>query len=261
MISVCIPTYNGENYIEQQILSILSQLKENDEIIISDDSSTDKTLNIINSINDKRIKVIHHLKNKQHFPFSYTTSNIENALRYAKGDYIFLCDQDDVWLKNKIELFLQSFNKYNIILSDCSITDYDLNILVHSKMKFENVHTGILRNLYKCGYLGCCMAFKKELLKYILPIPHTVPHDLWIGIIGKYYGNFGIIQQPTMLYRRHDKNVSSTNNKLIKKQKKDATITMKKNENSFSYRFSYRLYTLLHFLNRIITSSKNITNI
>ena len=89
MISVCIATYNGEHYINQQLKSILSQLSYNDEIIISDDSSNDKTINIIESFNDKRIKL---LKYQKYFNPIY---NFENTLKNVSGDYIFLSDQDD----------------------------------------------------------------------------------------------------------------------------------------------------------------------
>ena len=97
MISVCIATYNGEKYIKQQLLSILKQIKVNDEIIISDDHSTDKTFNIIKSFNDTRIKFFLNNKGKGY------TRNFENALEKAHGDIIFLSDQDDIWIDNKVE--------------------------------------------------------------------------------------------------------------------------------------------------------------
>ena len=84
MISVCIATYNGEKYIKEQMISILKQLSEKDEIIISDDSSTDRTIEIIENIKDSRIKI---LKNRK---FSQPSLNFENALKSSKGDIIFL---------------------------------------------------------------------------------------------------------------------------------------------------------------------------
>ncbi|MCD8291094.1 MAG: glycosyltransferase, partial [Prevotella sp.] len=96
-VSVCIATYNGEKYIEEQIRSILSQLSDNDEVIISDDGSHDQTLSLIQSIGDKRIKIF---QNEGRHGFKY---NFENTLKKVQGDYIFLCDQDDVWLPNKVQ--------------------------------------------------------------------------------------------------------------------------------------------------------------
>src|SRR5665648_141557 len=91
MISVCLPTHNGSKYIIQQLNSIICQLKEEDEIIISDDSSEDNTCELIQAINDKRIKIYREGK------FSSYVFNFENAIKHARGDHIFLCDQDDVW--------------------------------------------------------------------------------------------------------------------------------------------------------------------
>ncbi len=110
MVSVCIATHNGEEYIESQISSILPQLRENDEIIVSDDGSKDRTLDIVNAFKDKRIKV-HILKSepvlKKHSNFYNATKNFENAIKNANGDFIFLCDQDDIWYNNKIEICLK----------------------------------------------------------------------------------------------------------------------------------------------------------
>ena len=96
MISVCIATYNGERFIREQIDSILRQLSSDDEIIVSDDGSTDDTISIINSIDDKRIRIIEGPR--KHSP----THNFECAMKEAKGYYIFLADQDDVWKPNKV---------------------------------------------------------------------------------------------------------------------------------------------------------------
>ena len=105
MLTVCIATYNGEKYIRQQLNSVLIQLGENDEVIISDDSSSDATVEIVRSFNDSRIKLL--VDNK----FSSPVRNFENALKYATGDYIFLCDQDDIWLPDKVKSMLPYLKK------------------------------------------------------------------------------------------------------------------------------------------------------
>ena len=107
MNTVCIATYNGEKYIKEQIDSILLQIASDDEIVISDDGSSDDTINIINSLNDKRI---HLYINEGKHGFK---SNFENAIKRAMGNYIFMSDQDDVWFPNK----------YNAILSYLKIND------------------------------------------------------------------------------------------------------------------------------------------
>ncbi len=96
MISVCMATYNGEKYIERQLDSILAQLKENDELIISDDGSTDRTAEILARYGtDKRIRILHG-------SFHSPIYNFENAIKQAQGDYIFMADQDDIWLPGRI---------------------------------------------------------------------------------------------------------------------------------------------------------------
>ena len=98
MISVCMATYNGEKYLREQVGSILTQLGENDELVVSDDGSTDSTIDILKSYNDPRIKIF--INTGRHG----VNSNFENALRHADGDYIFLSDQDD---KCHISIFFQ----------------------------------------------------------------------------------------------------------------------------------------------------------
>src|SRR5674476_13034 len=115
MISVCLTTYNGEEYILEQIQSILCQIGNDDEVIISDDGSTDHTLKILNKQEDHRIKIYHNNNSKG------IISNIENALTYAKGDIIFLADQDDVWLPNKVRICSEALINNNLVISDCYV--------------------------------------------------------------------------------------------------------------------------------------------
>ena len=112
MISVCIATYNGGAFIKRQLYSILPQLGENDEVVIADDGSTDDTLPIIESLNDKRIKIIEGPH--RHSPIW----NFEKALKAAKGDYIFLSDQDDEWMPNKVKVTLPYLKTADCIVSD-----------------------------------------------------------------------------------------------------------------------------------------------
>ena len=122
MITVCIATFNGEKYIREQLNSILFQLSLQDEVIVSDDGSTDNTISIIKSFNDNRIKIIDGVH--RHSP----TLNFEKALKEAKGDYIFLADQDDVWKDDKVKICLKWLQHYDCIISDAEVTDENLNI-------------------------------------------------------------------------------------------------------------------------------------
>lgn len=110
MISVCIATYQGEKYIREQLASILCQLDDADEIIVSDDGSTDRTLDIIRQMADHRIKIVEGPH--RHSP----TLNFERALQEARGDYIFLADQDDVWKPDKVQVCMKWLQEYDLSL-------------------------------------------------------------------------------------------------------------------------------------------------
>jgi glycosyltransferase involved in cell wall biosynthesis len=243
MISVCVVTYNGEKYIKEQIDSIISQLKNDDEIIVSDDESTDDTINILKSYKDLRIKIFIHKKQPQKYKVGYTAKNLENALKYARGDIIFLSDQDDVWLSNKVIDMKLALKEADLVLSDCSIVDKNLNNIIISKFEMEKVKINAFRNFYRSGYLGCCMAFRRTVLDYVLPFPANTPHDFWIALTVGTKGKFKLLNTQTMLYRRHENNVTSNNPNLSKIHN-----GMLQNKNSLLTKFSCRFDLLLAFL-------------
>ena len=204
MISVCVATYNGEKFIREQIDSILCQLSSDDEIIVSDDGSTDGTIVIINCIGDKRIRIIEGPR--KHSP----TFNFENALKEAKGDYIFLADQDDVWKTNKVEVCMKWLQKYDCVVSDAQVTDSNLNPLYPSLYAIMQVRQGHIYNtVWKNGYTGCCMAFRRNILEASLPFPKDIPmHDIWIGNVAAYKYNVKFISDKLVLFRRHEDTIS-----------------------------------------------------
>ena len=206
MISVCMASYNGEKYIAEQIASILSQLGENDELIVSDDCSTDHTIDVVNSFKDSRIKIFIN-----HGVHGYT-GNFYNALLHANGDYIFLSDQDDVWCPNKVSITLEYLKEYDFVVSDAKEVDAKLSVISESRIKKYGVKGGFWPNLLRSRYIGCCMAFNYRLLKAIFPVPtytNRYPHDLWIALIGDGYFNSHLIVEPLVLYRRHGSNASN----------------------------------------------------
>lgn len=243
MITVCMATFNGEKYLREQIDSILAQIGQNDELVVSDDGSTDKTLDILGNYQDSRIKIYHHGKTQQKFSFGYTTANFGNALSYAKGDYIFLADQDDVWLAGRVEKMIEKLQSVDVVISDCEIVDENLRILIPSKFKAEGIYTGAIRNIIKCTYLGCTMAFRHSVLDYVLPFPKNVPHDLWIGMLIKFGGKIEVLDEPTIMYRRHMNNVSATSGVVV-----ETGASLPKNTNTLRFRLSYRLILLKEYL-------------
>ena len=203
MISVCIATYNASRYIREQIDSVLIQLNLDDEIVVADDGSSDDTLVILNSINDNRIKIL-----TSHCNLGIV-KNFERALYAVKGEIIFLCDQDDIWLPNKVIECVRCLEASLLVVTDCTVVDSELSCLYKSFFALRNSKKGFVHNLYKNSYIGCCMAFRKGLLFYALPIPSKVPmHDIWLGILAELYGKVTFLPKPLLLYRRHADNAS-----------------------------------------------------
>lgn len=230
MITVCMATYNGEKYIEEQLESVLMQLHSNDEVIISDDGSGDSTVDLIRTFNDPRIRLL--VGNN----FFSPTQNFENTLKYAKGDYIFLCDQDDVWLPDKVESMLQYLLQYDLVVSDCKVVDAELNVISQSFFMGRSSGKGFWKNLIKNTYLGCCIAFRKEVLGYILPFPRNIAmHDIWIGLSVEMHSNSFFLPRQLILYRRHGSNVS---------------FGGEGSKYSLMYKIKYRLCMLFYLLKR-----------
>lgn len=199
-------TYNGEKFLHEQVDSILDQLTSDDELIVSDDGSTDKTIEILESYNDSRIKIFH---NQNHHGVN---GNFENALRNANGDYIFLSDQDDVWLPDKVKTCIDALQKHDCIVHDAIVVDSTLKITSPSFFEERKSGNGFWKNIYKNTYLGCCMAFQRKILKAVLPIPDSKSffHDNWIGAIADARFNLSFLPFKGIYFRRHDFNTSCT---------------------------------------------------
>lgn len=201
MVSVALAAYNGEKYIRQQLESVLKQLEENDEVVISDDNPDGGTYSAVKDLieSDSRIKYIHG-------PKKGVIKNFENAIKNTKGDYIFLCDQDDVWLEGKVNaLKAELEGGALVVMHDAIITDENLNSVENSFFKFNGSQKGYLKNIIKNSYIGCCMAFSSKLKEKILPFPEKLPmHDQWIGLMGEKSGKVSFVDKPYIYYRRHE---------------------------------------------------------
>lgn len=228
-ISVCMATYNGEKYIKEQIDSILLQLSNSDELIISDDNSTDNTINIIKQILDSRIKLFFNSEKGY-------TSNFENALNKVQGDIIFLSDQDDMWLPNKVEVCLKELESYDFVVSDCAMINTNNEIISDSYFGVRSVKKSQLGNLVKFGFLGCCLAFRADILKKALPFPanrRLCTHDNWLFLVGAFLFKYKVLDDKLIHYRRHSNNFST----LISKS-------------SLWFKIKYRVYLCFFLIKR-----------
>jgi glycosyltransferase involved in cell wall biosynthesis len=225
-------TYNGEKYIKEQLESILLQLGIDDEVIISDDMSTDKTIKIIETFNDSRIHIYQNSKEKGY------TKNFENALEKTTGDIIFLADQDDIWIHNKVKNMKKYLLEYDFVVSDNIIVDEKLNTIHKSHFQIYKTKQGFIRNLLLPRYVGACMAFKKEVLQTSLPFPKNAKlsaHDYWICLIAELFFQVYKLDEPLIKYRRHASNTSSGGYKSM---------------NNLFHKLNVRIYTLIHLLKR-----------
>lgn len=214
-ISVALAAYKGEKYIAGQIESILSQLGADDELIVSDDYPSGKTKAIVEDFaaKDGRVK---YLEGKG----KGVVKNFENALNACSGDVIFLCDQDDVWLPDKVRTVMAEFeNGAQLVMHDASITDADLNVTNPSCFSVHGANASMCKNLLKNTFVGCCMAFTKDLLSETMPFPEGIAmHDWWIALVAlKKKRKTVLIEKPLILWRRHGENV--TGNKTTTAQK------------------------------------------
>ena len=208
-------SYNGSRYIMNQLKSILGQLAKNDQLVIVDDCSLDSTVRIIESLKDPRIKLFKNTRNIG------VVGTFNRALKNAHGDIILLSDQDDEWLDNKVS-FIRNFfisNNIDMVVHDAKIMQ-DGNIVTNSLFKQIGSSGGLFKNIYSNSYTGCCMAFRRSILRKVLPIPNKkgIFHDAWIGIVAKFY-KFRIIfiATPLIFYNRHESNVSTMKRRSILK--------------------------------------------
>lgn len=212
-LSVCMATRNGSRFVARQMESILRQLGPDDEVVVSDDSSSDDTIAVIRSFGDERIRI---------FPdnrFSSPVYNFENALVHARGDIIALADQDDVWLDGKVARIKEAMasrpERYYLLVMNGRIVDEAEQLIEASIFARTRGRRGLLKNWFDNSYMGCCMAFRRDLLELALPFPPRLPmHDWWLGLLCDARGMVEFMPEPTMLYRRHGGTVTDLRRRI-----------------------------------------------
>jgi GT2 family glycosyltransferase len=203
-ISVCMAAYNGEQYITAQLQSILVQLSNNDEVVVVDDGSTDGTRDRVRSLRDDRIRLIEHEHNQG------MSHAFEDAIRGASNSILFLSDQDDLWVPDKISTIRQAFidnPRVTLIVTDSSLIHADGSLLLESYLgRYGPFRPGFWANLVRNRYGSHNLAFQTSILSEILPLPHkhAVRHDHWIGLRHSLaHGDALYIDRPFTLSRRH----------------------------------------------------------
>lgn len=221
-VDILLATYNGEQYLREQLNSILSQSYSNFRLLISDDLSTDSTREILAEYveKDKRIIIFNQEKNLG------VVKNFEFLLKKVENKYYMFSDQDDIWKENKIEKSIQTLEETNsdLVYTDLEVVDENLNVTYESYWKLKGIYNKIKKyNNFKSLYLnnfvtGCTILSKKEFIKEVLPLPNTskfVLHDYWIPLILSQKHKITYIEEPLIKYRQHK------NNKVGSKKKTD----------------------------------------
>ena len=211
-VSIALCTYNGERYIQEQLDSLLSQTRLPDEIIVSDDGSTDQTVSIVKATLSA-LNIKHHI----YTPLEKlgVFKNFEFCMSQCTGDVIFPCDQDDIWKPTKIERHLSEHLKHpkmNLVYSNADVIlkdiDHYLYPLWNPKEIASNRYHRLSNIVYKGRSIaGFCMSIKKDFFNAILPIPNQVYHDDWCATCAAVSNSIIGIPESLAYYRQHGDNV------------------------------------------------------
>ena len=241
MISVCMAVFNGELHLEEQLRSILIQLSDRDEVILVDDCSQDASEALIEGMRDSRITILRNSINVG------PAASFARAISHAKGRYIFLSDQDDVWKPNKVATMCGVFDSTRslVLVSDARIVDSNHNVLFNSFFALRRSGPGFWHNLYKNGFVGCCMAFRSEVKDFVLPFPDSkAMHDEWIGLCASIAGEVKFISNILIDYRRHENNVTQLGHgslpSMVRKRIKFAFYILRRLPRILAWRFTAR---------------------
>lgn len=209
-VSIALCTYNGERYLQEQLDSYCQQTQLPHELVICDDGSTDKTLEIIEAFKPPFPKKIFHSKR------AGVAKNFERCIGLCQGDIIFTSDQDDVWLPKKIETLLaplQDNEEIQATFCDALLVNADLSpknetfwasngFTDHEKLRIKKgdpLSVFIKHNVAA----GTTMAFRKSASAYYLPIGGSWIHDYWVATILSCLGSIRAVNEPLVLYRQH----------------------------------------------------------
>lgn len=224
MITILMASYNGERFIAEQIESLLSQTEQNFTLHIHDDCSTDKTWQILCDFSAKYPQKIIVHKNETNS--GGAKWNFLQMLLAYQDEYVMLCDQDDVWLPNKIEITLSAMQKAQASYGD------DAAILVHTDLavvdeKLQQIHASF-REMSHLDYqrvalkdqlvqntmTGCTAMLNKQLQAYVKQLPdYCIMHDWWLMLIAASFGHIVTLDQETpILYRQHSSNAIGAKN-------------------------------------------------
>lgn len=221
-VSIVLATYNGASHLEEQLDSIFENTYTDWILEICDDGSTDRTLEIIGEYQEKYPgKILLHQNEENQ---GVTVNFLEGAKR-AQGEYVMFCDQDDVWLPEKIEKTLHFMKEQEkmegektpiVVFTDASLVDGVLRTLNDSFFDYNGLRTDqidLAHLLIENKVIGCTSMFNRAVVERIIRFPTMARyHDWWIALIGATFGKIAFLNEPTMKYRQHGANVVGAQN-------------------------------------------------
>jgi glycosyltransferase involved in cell wall biosynthesis len=219
-VSVCMAVHNGKKYLKNQLDTIITQLGQDDELVVVDDASVDGSAELIESLTDTRIKIVRLTKNIG------VNKAFEIAISYATKPIIVLSDQDDVWPPGRISILLECLFHHNVtcVVGNQRTIDaqgspfkhYFPNTLVDARrssvLDILDIFSG------QSPYFGCCMAFDAKLKSILLPFPSNIDsHDLWIALCSAIVARNASTIEIVTHRRVHGSNLSIINRRLLEK--------------------------------------------
>lgn len=221
-VSVALASYNGKQFIGEQLDSILAQLEINDELVISDDGSTDGTWELVveRAKADSRIKPVRN-------EGSGVVDNFNSALARCTGEVVFISDQDDVWLPGKRRAMLAALNDSGADLAVHRWRRVDKSgaPIEGAPQPGDDFELGFFKNLAASRYSGCCMALDWRALHYVLPLPEAVlNYDRWVGLACEAFGKVVKVDDVLLDHRIHGANATPKGRGFFEKVRERATI-------------------------------------
>lgn len=217
-IDILMSTYNGELFIRDQLDSIFNQSSTDWRLIIRDDGSSDNTRQIISEYQEKapnKIFLIDDDKGKLG-----SCQSFFRLMSHSNAQYVFFCDQDDVWLQNKIELQMKEMQRIEgdcgagfpvLVHSDLRVVNESLGLISESLWKYQKLNPnsmhGLNRVLIQNYVTGCTMLVNRALLEYAISgSPKAIMHDWWMLLLATVKGKVVDMPETTVLYRQHNEN-------------------------------------------------------
>jgi glycosyltransferase involved in cell wall biosynthesis len=201
LVSIALCTYNGAKYLRQQMDTLVAQTYSNLEIIAVDDGSSDETVSILEEYTERYKNISIHI-NETNLGY---IRNFEKAIGLCKGEYIALCDQDDIWDPKKISLMMEHIGNHMLIYHDSAFIDDDGNSLNRKLSDIRNCYSGADPRvfLFENCVSGHAMLFRKELMNYADGFKLKIIHDWWLAYAATNVGSIFFLDQALVQYRQH----------------------------------------------------------